>query len=251
MLERKGRQTTSQGPARWRPGVAGNSPCAACDVRELAICGALEPAEQNRLAGIMTTVEVGPEHAVFYEGDPADYLFNITGGTVRLHKLLPDGRRQITGFLFAGDFLGLAVDNVYVYGAEAVDSARLCRFPRHKLLALMQEIPGLEKRLLGVALTELIQAQDQMVLLGRKTAEEKLATFLLMISDRAAKRGRPSSPVDLPMGRTDIADFLGLTTETVSRTFTQLKNLGVIRLLDDGRVEFKDRPALATLSEGN
>ncbi len=228
---------------------AGN-PCAACEVRELAVCGALEPGELRRLADIMTQVELESQRTIFYEGDPADYLFNVTQGTVRLYKLLPDGRRQITGFLFRGDFVGLAVNDVYVYTAETVDAVHLCRFPRARLQALIEEIPRFEKRLLGMASNELIQAQDQLLLLGRKTAQEKVASFLLMMSKRAAKRGQPPNPIELPMGRADVADFLGLTTETVSRTFTQLKTSSVIQLLDNARVLLKDVDALNDLAEG-
>lgn len=239
------------GPKRRGQGAEeGTNPCAACEVRELAVCGALEPDELRRLSDIMTRVELEPQRTIFYEGDPADYLFNVTQGTIRLHKLLPDGRRQITGFLFPGDFVGLAVNDVYAYTAETVDAVHLCRFPRTRLQALIDEIPRLEKRLLGMASNELIQAQDQMLLLGRKTAQEKVASFLLMMSKRAAKRSQPPNPIELPMGRADVADFLGLTTETVSRTFTQLKTSGVIQLLDNTRVLLKNAAALNDLAEG-
>lgn len=238
-------------PMRRKPAAGMESnPCAACSVRELALCSVLEPDELKRLSGMMTQLQVGPQQTVFYEGDTAEHFFNVTEGTIRLYKLLPDGRRQITGFLFPGDFLGLAVNDAYAYSAETVDDVFLCRFPRKKLEALMQEIPRLEKRLLGMASNELLQAQDQMLLLGRKTAQEKIASFLLMLSKRAVKRGQPESPIDLPMGRNDIADFLGLTTETVSRTFTQLKTSGAIRLLENSRIQLSDTSRLTELAEG-
>lgn len=239
-----------QAPAQRRP-AAGmvEHPCAACKVRELAVCAVLEPEELRRLAAIMTPLELGPQATVFYEGDRADYLFNVTAGTVRLYKLLPDGRRQITGFLYPGDFLGLATGDLYAYTAETVEDVHLCRFPRGTLEALMQEVPRLEKRLLGMASNELMEAQDQMLLLGRKTAQEKIASFLLMVSRRAAKRGQDDNPIDLAMGRADIADFLGLTTETVSRTFTQFKTTGVIRLLENSRVKLNNKAALEALAD--
>lgn len=230
---------------------AGDNPCAACKIRDLAVCSVLDPDELQRLSEIMTRVTLEPQRTLFYEGDPAQHLFNVTDGTVRLFKLLPDGRRQITGFLYPGDFLGLAVNDIYAYSAESIDTAQLCRFPRAKLEALMQEFPRLEKRLLGIASNELIQAQDQMLLLGRKTAQEKIVSFLLMISRRAAARGQSENPIDLPMGRADIADFLGLTTETVSRTFTQLKTRGAIRLLENSRVHLNDVSRLHALADGN
>lgn len=240
-----------RGPAQRGSGASAvDNPCAACEVRDIAVCGALDPGELRRLTAIMTQIELAPQKTIFYEGDPADYLYNVTQGAIRLHKLLPDGRRQITGFLFPGDFVGLAVNDVYAYTAETVDTVRLCRFPRAKLQTLIEEIPRFERRLLGMASNELIEAQDQILLLGRKTAQEKVASFLLMMSQRAAKRGQPSNPIELPMGRADIADFLGLTIETVSRTFTQLKTSGVMQLLDNSRVLLKDVDTLKDLAEG-
>lgn len=231
-------------------GVELTSPCAACSVRDMAFCGVLDEQELSRLIPILHVVGVDPHSPIIDEGEPADYLFNVTAGAVKLYKLLPDGRRQITGFLFAGDFLGIAMNERYAYSAEAVDKVSLCRFPRRKLEHLLDEIPKLEKRLLGMASNELVQAQDQILLLGRKTAREKVVSFLLNLTARAVKRGAPESPVALPMGRADIADYLGLTTETVSRTITNLKRDGHIRLVQGGNVELPDIEALRELAEG-
>ena len=125
------REPRRVGPVAGRePGLgkpqasAADNPCAACEVRDLAVCGALEPGELRRLADIMTQVELAPQATIFYEGDPADYLYNVTQGAIRLHKLLPDGRRQITGFLFPGDFVGLAVNEVYAKHVGANPPAR-------------------------------------------------------------------------------------------------------------------------------
>ena len=148
------------------------------------------------------------------------------------------------------DFVGHAVNEVDAYTAETIDTVRLCRFPRARLQALIEEIPRFEKRMLGMASNELIEAQDQMLLLGRKTAQEKVASFLLMMSKRASRRSRPPNPIELPMSRADVADFLGLTTETVSRSFTQLKTCGAIQLLDHARVLLKDLDGLKDLAEG-
>jgi len=236
---------------RWELGARqARNPCTVCEVRDRAVCGVLEPDELQRLADIMTQVELAPQATIFCEGDPADYLYNVTEGAIRLHKLLPDGRRQITGFLFPGDFVGLGANDLYAYTAETIHTVRLCRFPSSRLQALIEEIPQFEKRLLDMASNELIEAQDQMLLLGRKTGQEKVAAFLLVMSKRAAKRGQTPNPIELPMGRVDIADFLGLSTETVSRAFTQLKVSGVIQQVDSMRLRLKDREALKHLAEG-
>ncbi|BBK44293.1 Crp/Fnr family transcriptional regulator [Allostella vacuolata] len=225
-------------------------PCSACDVRQLSICDVLGAPELRRLADIVATVSFAAHRTVLSEGEPAELLYNVTLGTVKLYKLLADGRRQITGFLFPGDFLGIALEHHYAYSAEAVTDVTLCRFPRRRLERLLEDMPKLEKRLLANASNELAAAQDQMVLLGRKTAREKIASFLANLAVRAERRGQPSNPIALPMGRSDIADYLGLTTETVSRTFTQLKTQRIITLEPGNLVRLADPLAIEELAAG-
>ena len=226
------------------------SPCHACTVRHLTICGTLEEHELAEMSAIVSSLEFGPGDPLFDEGQPADYVFNVTAGVVKIYKLLADGRRQMTGFLFPGDFLGLANEKTYAYSAEAVTHTALCRFPRRKLERLLEQYPKMEHRLLAMASHELAVAQEQMLLLGRKTAREKIAFFLLMLSRRAVQRGQNGDPVAVPMTRNDIGDYLGLTTETVSRTITQLKQDGSISLLQGGKMELVDRAWLEDIAEG-
>jgi CRP/FNR family transcriptional regulator len=225
-------------------------PCVACDVRDVVFCSALNEAERPRLAAIVLEVRIKPQQAIFYEGDPADHVFNVTTGAVKLYKLLADGRRQITGFLFRGDFLGLALNTSYAFSAEAIAETRLCRFPRRDLESLMDQYPKLERRLFAMANTELSAAQDQMLLLGRKSAKERVASFLIKLSERAEQRGDKPDPIPLPMTRNEIADFLGLTTETVSRTFTDLRKTKVIALPEPSTVRLLDREGLDAIAAG-
>ena len=233
-------------PRTGRPAL----PCSACSVRHLTLCAALDEQEVADMAAIVSSVELGPGEPLFDEAEPAKHVFNVTAGAIKIYKLLPDGRRQMTGFLFPGDFLGLANEETYAYSAEAVTFSTLCRFPRHRLEPLLERYPKMEHRLLGMASHELAVAQEQMLLLGRKTAREKVASFLLMLSRRAVQRGQKGNPISVPMSRNDIGDYLGLTTETVSRTFTQLKQGGAIILLGSGKVELADRKALKEMAEG-
>lgn len=233
-------------PAIPRPGAVRS--CHSCAVRSLSLCGAMQVNDLQRLELLRKDVNLQPQETLFYEGDGADALFNVTLGAIKIYKLLADGRRQITGFLLPGDFLGLALLNRYSYSAEAITSARLCRFPRTALEKLLDEFPKLEKRLLQSASNELAAAQDQMLLLGRKTAKERIATFLLSLADREARRTGPSDIVDLPMSRNDIGDYLGLTVETVSRTFTRLRKTGLIELRGAHHVALLDRGALLELA---
>jgi|SRR5581483_47759 len=250
-------QPPRTGGRRATPGMSGSEtprqpmpePCRSCMVRSLSVCSALDAAEMDGLAGIAGQCQFDGGTTIMMEGDPADHLFNIIQGTVKIYRLLADGRRQITGFLMGGDFLGLALSDSNPYSAEAVTPVTLCRFGRRRFEHLIDEFPQLERRMLVNASNELFAAQDQMLLLGRKTAREKVATFLLIHSRRAAARGRPSDSLSLPMSRTDIGDYLGLTIETVSRTFTQLRSDGILALHGASRVDILDRAALEAAAE--
>ncbi len=225
-------------------------PCAACAARQLAFCNVLEGGDLERLLSIMTEATTGAGQAVFFEGDESRHVFNVTEGVVRVSKMLPDGRRQITGFLFPGDFLGLAHGDTYAYTAEAITPVRMCRFKRERLLDLFDELPQLEKRLLGMAADELAAAQDQILLLGRKTARERVVSFFTLMSKQARKRGASGNPLDIPMSRADIADYLGLTIETVSRTITKLVKDGVIELPSSNHVVLTNLDTLEAIEQG-
>lgn len=218
----------ASGAALGRAGCG--SLCEQCRVRGISVCRSIEPAALEELERIITRIELPAGRVLFDEGDPAEWLFTLVDGVVKLFKMLPDGRRQITGFLLAGDFLGLAFFNSYAYSAEAVTDSCLCRFPRDRFLELLERHPALEKELLGRASSELAAAQEQMLLLGRKSAKERVASFLLMLARRQQATGRTT--VALAMSRHDIADYLGLTIETVSRGIQAAAAEGLIRLID-------------------
>lgn len=185
---------------------------------------------------------------LFAEGDETNSIYEVVRGMVRLYKLLPDGRRQITGFLSAGQLLGLAPEGVCIYSAEAITEVTLCRYARATFERLIDEVPGFAKRLIAVASHELRAAQEQMLLLGRKTATEKVASFLLLIARKQQMDG--AEIVEVPMSRNDIADYLGLTIETVSRTLTKLKQDGLIALPAPTRIEIRDRGKLEEMAAG-
>jgi CRP/FNR family transcriptional regulator len=224
--------------------------CASCAARALSICSSVPREDLSRLAAARVHQQVAAGETFLDEGDPASHFFNIIEGAVKVFKLMPDGRRQITGFLFAGDLLGLAFADSYTYSAEAITPVKLCRFPRRQLENLLERFPKMEKRLLAMASNELAAAQEQMMLLGRKTAHERIASFLLSLARREQRYGRSGDTLHLPMTRTDIADYLGLTTETASRVFTSLRKRGVIELDAADRVGFNDPEALEALANG-
>ena len=219
-------------------------------LRELALCGALAPAELDALAKLGLEVRYARRQSVFFEEDEAESLFIVKCGVASVSKSLGDGRRQVTGFLYPADLCGLAIDGHYGNSIEAVTNLSLYRFARRQSEDLLERFPKLERRLLEQAGNELAVAQDQLVLLGRKTATEKVASFLLMISEHLRRNGLSYNPVWLPMTRRDIGDYLGITTETTSRIFTQLQRLGAISKLPDARVDLANREMLQEISEG-
>lgn len=225
-------------------------PCARCGARSFSVCNAIEDQDMCHLASLAVVTEIDAGRCFIAEGEPAESFFNITAGTVKLYKLLPDGRRQITGFAGPGHFLGLAVSSTYAFSAEAIEPVRFCRFSRPKLRSLLVDFPKLERRLLEVAATELVAAQEQMLLLGRKTAKERLASFLLMQTAQGAPGVEPSAHVTLPMTRGDIADYLGLTIETVSRTLSRLRADRLIDIPNASGVVLRNRAALEQLAGG-
>lgn len=211
------------------------------------VAGAASAAAEDTAAfdRIGTVVLVRRDQTLFFEGDAARYCFKVVSGAVRCCKLLADGRRHVTQFLLPGDFVGLESDDTYHCSVEAVNDATVLRYPRHAVDQLVQQRPRLGKRLLGLLCEEIFAAQAQMLLLGRKSAVERLASFLLAMSERNGEHDR----VELPMTRGDIADHLGLTIETVSRTFSQLKGRGVIQLGASSEVVIKRRDELEDLAE--
>ncbi|HLI14322.1 MAG TPA: helix-turn-helix domain-containing protein [Alphaproteobacteria bacterium] len=219
------------------------------DFAALTLCRGLGQQATSRIATISTIQSVSASQVVFYEGDEADSIYEVVRGTLKIYKLLPDGRRQITGFLSEGHLLGLSLDGTYTYSAEAMTDLVLCRYPRSHFDRIVSEMPGLAQRLLTATSDELRAAQDQMLLLGRKSAEEKIASFLLMLA-RSHSLGDEENVLEIPMGRDDIADYLGLSIETVSRTLTKLKRAGIIALPMSSRVVLQDRGRLEELAGG-
>jgi CRP/FNR family nitrogen fixation transcriptional regulator len=181
-------------------------------------------------AGVQMVLRKGGE--LFAEGDEADFFYQVVSGAIRSYKLLNDGRRQIDAFHLRGDIFGLEAGSEHRFSAEAVGDATVIAYRRSRLSTLIQDDASFRDKIMTATLRSLERAQDHMLLLGRKTAQEKLATFLLDMAERLSK---DDEHFELPMQRADIADHLGLTIETVSRTLTQFARSGLIRLLPAGR----------------
>ena len=188
-------------------------------------------------------VTIDRDEALFCEKDRADAVYVVIAGTVRCFKILPDGRRQIIRFHQPGSLLGLNLGDDCLYSAEGVTKVRLRRLGRARLEMLLEQRPQLRGQLVSIAIGELEAAQNQILLLGRKTARERVCSFLL---ERAASK---QNKVELPMSRTDIADYLGLTIETVSRTFSQLRSEGLVHMACSNTLELTDLERLSEMAD--
>jgi CRP/FNR family nitrogen fixation transcriptional regulator len=184
------------------------------------------------------------DQEIFAEGDRAAFVYKVLSGVVRTSKLLSDGRRQIDAFHLAGDIFGIEAGDEYRFCAESVGDCVVIAYRRNSLGTLSGNDAQLAQDLMMGMMRSLIRAQNHMLLLGRKSALERIATFLLDLAGRTAD----GDAVDLPMSRSDIADHLGLTIETVSRSFTQLERQGVIGLPSARRVMLSNKDALERLN---
>lgn len=228
--------------------------CLVCDIRNKSLCSSMDEEGLAALAHSSRQLLLPPGTTIVEEGEPALAFFNVTRGTVKLFKSLPDGRRQITGFADAGQFLGLSTAQTYSFGAETVDNVRLCRFLRPQLEALLSDYPTFERRLLAAVTDKLAEAQEQMLLLGRKTAREKVATFLLdrmrAFHQTANRRQEAENMASVPMTRVDIADYLGLTIETVSRTISAFRRSMLIASAENHRIRIISVATLLNIASG-
>jgi CRP/FNR family transcriptional regulator len=198
---------------------------------------------------LSTPIKLAPDTTLFAQGDAAVYLFQVVKGVLRLCRLMSDGRRSVIGFAFPGDVIGLALRDVYAYSAESVSGCELSRYAGSAVTEMMQRSPEFARQMFARLSAELCAAQDQMLLLGRKTASERVASFLLTIGYRQAADDEAPKTVELPMSRPDIADYLGLTTETVCRILTKLRQAGIISLPTSNRAKLLDLEALRGLAE--
>lgn len=228
--------------------------CQHCVVRHQAVCGALASHELADLNAIARRRIYKAGQSIIIAEEETPYVATVVSGVIKLIQSMPDGRQQIVGLQFPPDFLGRAYGHESRYFAEAVGDVDLCLFPKKEFETLLSNYPDLEKRLFQDTLEELDVARDWMLLLGRKTAAERVASFLLLIARRAPYIGCKQKGDDaevsfhLPMTRADIADYLGLTIETVSRQITKMKTQKVIQLHDNRDIAVLDMERLRDIS---
>lgn len=223
--------------------------CSHCPIRHRAVCSHCDTGELNMLENIKTYRSFSAGEVIFWRGEPLGYVASLVTGVAALSKTLEDGRTQMVGLLLPSDFIGRPGRDKIDFDVTATTDVTLCCFDRKPFETLVRETPHLTQRLMELALDELDVARDWMLLLGRKTAREKIATFLEMLARRAEPDEKRSSMI-LPMSMTrdQIANFLGLTLETVSRQLNAFKKAGVIEFSDRKYIAVKDLPALHAAS---
>lgn len=222
--------------------------CDLCPIRHRAVCATCDAQELARLEAIKYYLSFEAGQPIMFCGDQMAFVGSIVSGTATIERLMEDGRKQTMGLLLPSDFIGRPGRDTAVYDVTAVTDVTLCCFRRDAFEGLVHDTPHISQRMLAMSLDELDAARDWMLLLGRKTAREKIATFLVMILARTPTApvtdGETARGIALPLTREAMADYLGLTIETVSRQFSAMRKEGLI-LLDSRRaVTIPDPDAL-------
>lgn len=233
-----------------RPRIVARRLCAT-EGRRPPLDNILSPAEQRHLARIATLLEYQAGGvAIFSEGEDAHFLYLIDDGIVRLSRHLPDGGRQVLGFMWPGDLCGMTEEGRYINSAASLTPAAIFRFPLDQLRQLLLKEPLLQLHLLTKAVHELRNAQRQIIVLGRLKSTMRLASFFLDSRLQVAIFDSKTRVLRLPMSRVDIADYLGTTPESVARAFVSLERGGYVRRISPRSVELLDIDGLARLVRG-
>jgi len=223
--------------------------CSLCKIRSYSFCRCLNDDQLEIFSKVSFEKKFTDKENIFLQNDSSTHLYNITEGNVKIYQLLDDGRIQIIGFLYPGDFFGTYKNNKYNYSAEAIGNLRVCVFDQRILDKYMDQNPILAKELLNQTSYELTLAQDRMTVMGRLNAIEKISIFFINISNQRKRIGWQSNPISLSMARQDIADYLGLTIETVSREISKLKTSNIIKIISSKQLFINDIEKLKQISK--
>ena len=209
------------------PPLRGNQPhCQTCSLNALCLPLSLSDSDMERLDDIIRRGRpIQKGQLLFQQGDEFQSVFAVRTGALKTYTLASNGEEQITGFHLASELIGLAGYDAgnYPLTAKALETTTVCEIPIHQLESLTDELPDLRKQLMRTMGTEIRHDQNMMLLLSKKNAEERVASFLIDISNRYQRRGFSSSHFRLPMSRVDISNYLGLAVETISRVFTRFQ----------------------------
>ena len=227
--------------------------CDTCQIRSEGICAVLDLEARAQLSQIARRKAIPAHNVIFRDGDAADHYFTITSGIVKLVKTLADGHQHIIGLIHPPDFMGQTLNNRHTYAAESATDVDLCAYPRPAFDTFLKGHPELERQMFEMTIRELDVCRDWTLLLGRKCSYERVAGFLLMMARRIpqAEVGQDLNSVhfELPFTRAEMADYLGLTLETVSRQFSRLKKKRVIALPSSRDITIPDVELLSAVAQ--
>ncbi len=224
--------------------------CDNCRVSREGICAVLDEEARAQLFQISRRKTVPSHHVIFRDGDDADQYFNITSGVVKLVKTLADGQQHIVGLVSPPGFLGQTLNVRHTYSAESATEVELCAYPRPAFEAFLKLHPELEREIFHMTVRELDHCRDWTLLLGRKGSYERVAGFLIMMARRFPQaEGENRAHFELPFTRAEMADYLGLTLETVSRQFSHLKNKHLIDLPSSRDIIIPDIELLGAIAQ--
>lgn len=223
--------------------------CINCRARSSQLCSVFDDDSIGELFSVAHPISADKGSYLLHEEDSTQYVYNLSSGVSAVERLASDGRRQIMAFVYPGDFIGISSGPSYSVSDRALTDVTACKWHMRDIEALYEKYPELESRIHGIATRVLAATMDQIFVLGRKNAVEKIAYFLLYIDKRQVKYDDHTDEFTLPMTRADIADYLGITVETVSRAFSLLKKKGLIELSQSWVVRLKDKEALAEVAD--
>ena len=223
--------------------------CNNCQARNSKLCSVFDGDSIAELFEISIPVKVEKGSYLLHEEDSTKYVYNLSSGVSAVERLASDGRRQIMAFIYPGDFIGVSTGPAYSISDRALTDVTACKWHIRDIEALYVKYPELEQRVHEIATRVLAATMDQIFVLGRKNAIEKIAYFLLYIDKRQVKFDGHTDEFTLPMTRADIADYLGITVETVSRAFSLLKKKGFIELSQNWVVRLLDKDTLAEIAD--
>lgn len=219
--------------------------CSICEFRNKSICSELGEHEMAIVSKTMAHHPVKEGKTLIEAGEISEFLYLVISGTFRLVRHMADGRRQVTGFVFPGDFIGMSGNRENVHSAEALEPSLVCSFSHNYLDDASSRHPEIKDRLIARGDTDLLKAQDHIMLLGKQTAEERVVSFLTMLATKQKLSRGEERQLFLAMPRQDIADYLGLRLETLSRTLANLKKSGKLVAVSGRYVELSESFELA------
>jgi len=228
-------------------------PCSDCGIYQLCLPTSIGQADVDLLDKIVKNRRIFKRGDYLYRlNHPFQSVYAIRSGSVKTYVLMDDGRLQITGFHIAGELLGLSAVNTRVYSCEAraLETTSVCEIPFDRLEELGQQVPSLQYQMLRIMSREIAHNQELMLLLGRKNADERLATYLISLSSRFAKRSYSATEFNLSMSRGDIGNYLGMAEETVCRVLARFEQEGLIAM-QRRLVRLKDVDRLSAVARGN